>query len=344
MSCSKFLHNFAVDVLCYVDRNKLDDLMIVSGQFKNYIDKHFRAKPYRVFEELLIGAGTFILKHHGVQWHPNREDYNVLNFLDGVECSLDADPKRHGEMSYYSFSEMQPYLGPTVRFEFTFIHTAGQNMYSNEHIMKMESLTHLWREGTINFLNCYDGRQIVPDNIRRIFSSPIILQCRDLVIYNACFSFKDYGVLYMPQSIQIFLPDEQYVNPNIVSDYLEQMKMEQIVMLQFYSIEFIPSIVERILQSFSKIDSSTGWILEGKLKKVHFQAFSLRQLASSGFTMLLGIYHGTIDQSIEFQKVNNVTGEKLELKKGLPQPGRRLFPPFFQQSNTYTMIRSVYKR
>ncbi|KAI1696162.1 hypothetical protein DdX_19190 [Ditylenchus destructor] len=82
MSCSKHLPPFTFDVLCYLNRDGLERFSIDCRPLKNLIERYFHSKPYRVFDQLWIRGGLYALCHnYGVQWHPNREDYSVQQFL-----------------------------------------------------------------------------------------------------------------------------------------------------------------------------------------------------------------------------------------------------------------------
>ncbi|KAI1694027.1 hypothetical protein DdX_20326 [Ditylenchus destructor] len=93
----------------------------------------------------------------------------------------------------YSFAEMRPYLGPTVRIKKTYIYVAGHSTYNAKQIEEMESIAYLWRDGNINIENkqSYGGR-IVAEDFQLVLNSPTILQCQNLCMDNAHFSFKDY--------------------------------------------------------------------------------------------------------------------------------------------------------
>ncbi|KAI1698639.1 hypothetical protein Ddc_18988 [Ditylenchus destructor] len=92
MSCSKPLPPFTFEVLCYLNRDQLERFSIVCRPLKNFIDRYFHSKPYRVFDRLRIRGGSYVLEHNDVQWHPDRDDYSVQQFLESY---------------YFSWSEMQ---------------------------------------------------------------------------------------------------------------------------------------------------------------------------------------------------------------------------------------------
>ncbi|KAI1698915.1 hypothetical protein DdX_17636 [Ditylenchus destructor] len=182
MSNSKPLPPFTFEVLCYLNRDQLERFSIVCCPLKNIIDRYFHSKPYRIFDQLYIRGGSYFLCHNGVRWHPDRDDYN--------------------HNAEYSFAEMLPYLGPTVRIKETIINVFISNFYSPKYIAEMESIAYLWRDYRISIWNHrYD--RIVAEDIQRILNSPTILQCRKLCLYNARFSFKDYQVLYSVKEIEL---------------------------------------------------------------------------------------------------------------------------------------------
>ncbi|KAI1703079.1 hypothetical protein DdX_15138 [Ditylenchus destructor] len=146
MSNSKHLSPFVFDVLCYLNRDQLERFSIVCRSLKNIIERYFHSKPYRIFDFLVIHGGSYALFHQGWQWHPNRDDYSVQQFLGGEACS-NVYSRR-----YYSFAEMRPYLGPNIRIENTSIY-ADAFAYNPNRIAEMESITYLWRNGKVSVQN-----------------------------------------------------------------------------------------------------------------------------------------------------------------------------------------------
>ncbi|KAI1690554.1 hypothetical protein DdX_22419 [Ditylenchus destructor] len=182
------------DVLCYLNRDQLERFSIVCRPMKNIIDRYFHSKPYRVFNYLYIRAGSYALRHNNVFWHPNRDDYSAQQFLAAQESNIG--------LTYYSFAEMRPYLGPTVRINSTVIYVAGDSTYNPEHIEELESIAYLWRDSDIGIRHAKNlyGR-IVAEEFQLILNSPTILQCRQLRMTNVQFSFKDYNVLYTAKNL-----------------------------------------------------------------------------------------------------------------------------------------------
>ncbi|KAI1696438.1 hypothetical protein DdX_19050 [Ditylenchus destructor] len=113
MSNSKPLPPFVFDVLCYLNRDQLERFSIICRSLKNIIERYFHTKPYRIFDWLIICGVSYVLRHKYVQWHPNRDDYTVQQFLDGQRCSSVVLKNRYC-YRYYSFAEMRPYLGPNI--------------------------------------------------------------------------------------------------------------------------------------------------------------------------------------------------------------------------------------
>ncbi|KAI1710442.1 hypothetical protein Ddc_13449 [Ditylenchus destructor] len=280
MSCSKPLPPFVCDSLYYLNRNQLERFSIVCRPLKNFIDRYLHSKPYRVFDELWIRGGSYILRHNGVQWHPNRDDYSAQQFLAGEAL--------HNRIEYYSFAEMRPYLNQTVRIEKTWIHLDVGTTYNPEHIEQMESIAHIWCDRKIDVWN--GGSRIVADDIQLILDSPTILQCRYLIMENAHFSFKDYKVLYNAKIIENYYEDDE-TDPNYWPQFLEQPGVKPLVVLRRLHRESINTVLDHLSKTFSSA------ILPNAFKIV---------LAENDESL------------IEFQKTNETSGEKLELRKGIP--------------------------
>ncbi|KAI1698642.1 hypothetical protein Ddc_18991 [Ditylenchus destructor] len=291
MSCSKPLP-FNFDVLYYLNRDQLERFSIVCRPLKNFIERYFHSKPYRVFDELEIRGGSYALNINFVQWHPNRDDYSVQQFLDGQKCSID-NPLNSYE--YYSFAEMRPYLGPTVRIKEAVIYVAGDSIYNPEHIAEMESIAYLWRDGTIYIWHAHenarnDDSRISAEDFPLILNSPTILQCRILEMEHAHFSFKDYKVLYTVRVIDVDYDDDE-IDPNSWLQFLEQPGVKPVVVLRDVRRESVDNVLGCILKAFSSAVSPNAF-------KVVF---------------------AEIDEELtEFRETNKTSGEILELKKGLP--------------------------
>ncbi|KAI1715176.1 hypothetical protein Ddc_11106 [Ditylenchus destructor] len=91
MSCSKHLPPFTFDVLCYLNRDQLERFSIVSRSLKIFIERYFRTKPYRMFWQLQIRGGSYVLLRKCAQWHPNRKDYSVEHFLGMGNSGIPED-------------------------------------------------------------------------------------------------------------------------------------------------------------------------------------------------------------------------------------------------------------
>ncbi|KAI1698210.1 hypothetical protein Ddc_19238 [Ditylenchus destructor] len=242
MSNSKPVPPFVLDVLRYLNRDQLERFSIVCRPLKNLIERYFHSKPYRVFERLQICGGSYALVHNNVQWHPNRDDYSVQQFLDGQESN-------YGN-KYYSSAEMLPYLGPTVRIEYISIDDLiADEDYNPKHIAEMESIAHLWRDGVIYILN---GDQICAEGFQPILNSPTVLQCRELHIDfddNANFSFKDYKVLYSVKMMDITYINKK-TDPNIWPQFLEQPGAKPVVVLKGLHRECVNKILDQLTKDF----------------------------------------------------------------------------------------------
>ncbi|KAI1691931.1 hypothetical protein Ddc_23943 [Ditylenchus destructor] len=298
MSYSKPLPPFVFDSLYYLNRNQLECFSIVCRQLKNFIERYLHTKPYRVFDQLWIRGGSYALVHNNVRWHPNRDDYSVQQFLAGKELqdpTIRDDYYDH-HVEYYSFAEMRPYLGQTVRIEKTWIRLDRINWicedvditYNPEHIKEMESISHVWCDRKICVWN--GGGEIVADDIQLILDSPTILQCQLLYMSRAHFSFKDYKVLYNAKIIENNYYDDK-TDPDYWPQFLEQPGVKPLVVLRDLHRESINTVVDHLSKAFSSA------------------------VSPNAFKIVFANYRKDLT---EFRKTNETSGEKLELKKGLP--------------------------
>ncbi|KAI1691013.1 hypothetical protein DdX_22157 [Ditylenchus destructor] len=255
----KHVPPFVVEVLCYLNRNQLERFSIIWRSLMNLIDRYFQSKPYRVFDKLSIRGAirciSYTLFHKDVQWHPNREDYSVQQFLDGQECNI--------EDAYYSFAEMRPYLGPTVRVNTAGIEAFGDFNYDREHIAEMESISYLWRDGDVSMLECSDD----PDVLQPVLNSPTVLQCQKLRIAfhgNEYYSFKDYKVLYSLTRMNVCYSRNKKIDPNTWPQFLEQPGVKPLVILQRLHPENINQILDQLSKAFSSAVSPNAYKIEFK--------------------------------------------------------------------------------
>ncbi|KAI1692885.1 hypothetical protein Ddc_23268 [Ditylenchus destructor] len=283
MSYSKPLPPFTFDVLCYLNRDQLERFSIVCRPLKNLIERYFHSKPYRIFDELEICGGSYALFHNLVQWHPNRDDYSVQQFLTGQECNIDKSKQAWDGYAYYSFSEMRPYLGPTVRIKSTNI-ASSMYSYSLKHIKEMESISYLWRDGKIGL------RHTVSEDFQLILNSPIILQCQRLLVYPSNYFFKDYKVLYTVKVIESWYAYRD-VDPNCWMQFFEQAGVKPVVVLWRLNCQSIDNVLDCLSKAFSSAVSPN--------------AFKI-------------VFAQTIRPLTEFRETNSTSREMLELKKGLP--------------------------
>ncbi|KAI1694289.1 hypothetical protein Ddc_22212 [Ditylenchus destructor] len=318
------------DFLHYLNRDQLERFSIVCRLFKNFIDRYLSSKPYRVFDELEINGGMYALVHNDVQWHPNRDDYSVQQFLARQKCSI----RNRG----YSFAQMRPYLGPTVRIQWALIWVAGGITYNPERIKEMESIAYLWRDGNIHICNARnDGSRIVAEHFQPILSSPAILQCKKLLVDNAHFSFKDSKALYTVKLIQINYENAE-ADPDYWSQFLEQPGVKPVVVLRQLHPDSVVRMLERLYKDFSSAVSPKAYKIifaqNGRLMiKSIVQSFKVVYTYSQPTVPL------TDEELIEFQDKNKTSGEKWEFKK--PVEFSDEYPEYeLSEDNKYVLERS----
>ncbi|KAI1700856.1 hypothetical protein Ddc_17904 [Ditylenchus destructor] len=309
MSCSKPVPKpksvppyILFDSLYYLNRDQLERFSIVCRSLKNFIDRYFQSTAIRVFDQLDICGGTYALIHNGVKWNPNHNSNHnsIQQFLAGERLNA---KDTCGDSVYYSFAEMRPYLGPTVRIK-SISYTYGGSFYNPEHVAEMESIAYLWRDGTICILpktyTCAKdfGSQIVAEDFQPILSSPTILQCRNLQMYNAHFSFKDYKVLYTVKVFEmLYYPydDHEYddaLDSNCWPEFLDRPGVKPVVVLHSFPYRNVVTVLNRLTKAFSSAVSPNAF-------KVVFE-------------------YECDDQITEFRTTNMTSGEKLELKTEIP--------------------------
>ncbi|KAI1698128.1 hypothetical protein Ddc_19288 [Ditylenchus destructor] len=316
MSCSKPLPPFTFDVLCYLNRDQLERFSIVCRPLKNFIERYFRSKPYRIFDRLEIRGGSYLLEHtfeeeieypvsYSIQWHPNRDDYSAQQFLSGQKCiiaesnfSWDVVTNR----TYYSFAEMRPYLGPTVRIKKMTINLLGSYTYNPGHIAEMESISYLWRDGEI-FISNERSHQTGAQDLQPILNSPTILQCRLLKMCNPYFLFKDYKVLYTVKIIEIDYNKEE-IYPSSWLEFFGQPGAKPVVVLRELYRDSIESLLNHLSKAFLSSVSPNAY-------KIVF----VQPLFNPCWDDVIPL--------IEFRETNSTSGEILELKKGCPAEIKR---------------------
>ncbi|KAI1698641.1 hypothetical protein Ddc_18990 [Ditylenchus destructor] len=256
MSNSKHLPPFTFDVLCCLNRDQLERCSIVSRLLKNIIQRYFHSKPYRVFCELKIRGGSYALVHKSEQWHPNRDGYSAQQFLAGEIFSIDKSKRSSDDFTFYTFAEMRPYLGLTVRIDSVDISVAGQSDYSTKHITEMESIAYLWRDGKISIANADElhiqyqlSNRLRAEDFQLILNSPTILQCQTLHMGNAHFSYKDYKVLYTVNVICFDYADEK-IDPDCWPQFLEQRGVKPVIVLRQIHHENVDSVLDRLTEGF----------------------------------------------------------------------------------------------
>ncbi|KAI1703250.1 hypothetical protein Ddc_16635 [Ditylenchus destructor] len=244
MSCSKPLPPFTYDLLCFWNRDQLERFSVVCRSLKNFTDRYFHSKPYRIFDRLFINKGLYTLCHAGVNWQPNQDDYSAQQFLAGQICPLNT---------WHSFAEMRPYLGPTIRIKGTIIFVAGDSIFNPEHIAEMESIAYLWRDSNIFIRNeefirnpeLEDSNRIVAEDFQTILNSPTILQCRELNITNPYFPFKDYKVLYTVKVISV-LDSYGDFDLSYWQQFIEQPGVKPLVALHISGRGIIDNALDRL--------------------------------------------------------------------------------------------------
>ncbi|KAI1699307.1 hypothetical protein DdX_17394 [Ditylenchus destructor] len=303
MSCSKPLPPFTFDVLRYLNRDQLERLSIACRPLKYFIERYFHSSPYRVFDQLCIHEGSYALIHNNVRWHPNREHYSVLQFLDGQKCS---ENKNWG----CSFAEIRPYLGPTVRIKKTTIY--ADYTYNLDQIAEMESIAYLWRDGDIDIRNYYSkyNTSIVAEDILPILNSSTVLQCKKLFLDNAHFSFKDHKILYSVKVIEVYYYNYP-IDPDSWLQFLDQPGVKPLIVLLQSHRENADNVINHFVKAFSSAVSPNPF-------KIVFS----------------GLYK---EELTEFRETNKTSGEILELKKGLPTEYQT---DYYYECNNYTLERS----
>ncbi|KAI1698693.1 hypothetical protein DdX_17770 [Ditylenchus destructor] len=66
MSNSKPVPPFMFDTLYYLNRNQLERFSIVCRPLKNFVERYFGSKPYRILDRLRICKGSYALIHNGI--------------------------------------------------------------------------------------------------------------------------------------------------------------------------------------------------------------------------------------------------------------------------------------
>ncbi|KAI1695628.1 hypothetical protein DdX_19481 [Ditylenchus destructor] len=289
ISYSKPVVPFNFDVLYYLNRDELERFSIVCRSLKNYIDRYFSSKPYRIFEiiQLRVWAGYYALlnplSRNHVYFCFNRD--HVQQFLAGQKCKDDGCSERE----YISFDEKLPFLGPTVRMNWTFI--SLRCTYRPEDIEQMESIAHLWRDGNIMLWETNITKELQP-----ILSSPTTLKCQKLcMIQDPYFllnphTIKDYKGLYAVKVIEIYSDD--YIDPKSWLEFLEEPGVKPVVVWRCVRQEHITNKLYHLCKGFSSAVSPNPF-------KIVFAELDKEELS-------------------EFRETNNTSGEILELKKGLP--------------------------
>ncbi|KAI1707244.1 hypothetical protein Ddc_14944 [Ditylenchus destructor] len=302
MSLSKPVPPYLFDSLYYLNRDQLERFSIVCRDLNNFIKRYFNSKPYRIFDQLLIRGGRYALRHQDVHWHPNRDDYDIQQFLANQKCIVDENRRKNvpSFMYYraysYSFDDMRRYLSPTVRIRCFEIHVAGDTTYNPEQIAELESLAYLWRDGSI-WIENDSTNMIRAEDIPLILNSPTILQCRQLHMTYAHFSFKNYQILYTVKVFKILYPyEDDYGDDDIDSNYwpefLDQPGAKPVVVLNHFPPTKVVDMLDRLSKAFHSAISPNAFKV---VIEYEFEG-----------------------QITEFRETNNISREKLELKAEIP--------------------------
>ncbi|KAI1698903.1 hypothetical protein Ddc_18848 [Ditylenchus destructor] len=75
-----------------------------------------------------------------------------------------------------------------------------------------------------------------------ILNSPTILQCRNLEMYNAHFSFKNYKVLYTLNTIETWYSYRDA--PNNWTEFLEQPGIKPLIVLRNARLAIITNMID----------------------------------------------------------------------------------------------------
>ncbi|KAI1701614.1 hypothetical protein DdX_15959 [Ditylenchus destructor] len=180
----------------------------------------------------------------------------------------------------------------------------------------MESMAYLSHNGCISIREI-DGHSegITAADFLPILNSPTILQCRYLQMINADFPYKDYKVLYDVNVFEITHIGQEN-DPNRYLDFLEKPGVKPIVALLGCSLANIITILDGISKVFSSATVPNAF-------KIVFAQYNFNTVSEQFLT--------------EFREMNKISGEKLELKEGVPLEYRHRLLEFHEY---YTLERS----
>ncbi|KAI1699232.1 hypothetical protein Ddc_18650 [Ditylenchus destructor] len=303
MSCSKPLPPFNFDVLYYLNRDELERFSIVCRPLKNFIERYFRSKPYRVFSSLRIRGGLYALFHNNVHWHPDRDDYSVQQFLEMEFISY-----IWSSGTIFIQNAEDDYI-PLVAIDF-------QPILNSPTILQCRYL--IMRNAHFSFKDYKILYTINVIEIQPILSSSTIMKCHQLYMDNAHFSFKDYKTLYAVDIIYVryhFIEiDDPIYNPSYWAQFFEQPGLKPVVVLKCMRPEHINNVLDHFSKAFSSAVSPNAFKI----------AFAEIDPEDGSLT--------------EFRKTNNTSGEILELKEGFPPDRQNL--EFYKNFDNYILERS----
>ncbi|KAI1698126.1 hypothetical protein Ddc_19286 [Ditylenchus destructor] len=325
MSCSKPLPPFTFEVLCYLNRDQLERFLNRLSTSQELHRAIFSLKTVPNFRS--IGNSwrivCFVSQRHpqcgrtAMASQPKRLQRSAIF---GIHLRENGKAWDLAKRVYYSFTEMRPYLGPTVRTKKTRITIDKDFTYNSEHIAEMESIAYLWRDGEIQIDN--DDGPTVAEDILPILNSPTILQCRVLDMYNAHFSFKDCKILFTVKIIETCYYSEFEIDLIFWFEFLEQPGVKPVVVLNQIHRSSIDSLLERLYKVFSSAVSPNAF-------KIVFTIYPFGFRGNEPLT--------------KFRETNRTSGEILELKEGLSTdyPNEWFDDELFHNELLYTLERTI---
>ncbi|KAI1698708.1 hypothetical protein DdX_17745 [Ditylenchus destructor] len=207
--------------------------------------------------------------------------------------SLKSGQESNIGSTYYSFAEMRPYLGPTVRFDWTTIEVARDFIYGPDYIEEMESIAYLWRDRDISIRSVSYNQRIVAEDFQPILNS-------------------DYKILYTAKVIKIDFYEVEEINLSHWQQFFEQPGVKPIVVLLNLEHQIAHNFLDSLKEAFSSASSPNEFKI---------------------------VFARCKESLTEFCETNKTSGEKLELKKGLPVE----YQAYAYSYGNYTLERSCIR-